>query len=109
MDCGKFYDLEAVIWQHGIPRCSCGGIIKPEVVLYEEGLDENVLRRSIKAISQAAVLIIGGTSLSVYPAAGLIRYYEGDKMVLINRSVTPYDREADLLITAGLGEVFSKL
>lgn len=109
MSCGKFYGLEAILQQRGIPRCSCGGIIKPDVVLYEEGLDEEVMSRALELISQAEVLIIGGTSLSVYPAAGLIRYYRGHKMVLINKSVTPYDRHADLLMAAGLGEIFSKL
>lgn len=109
MECGKFYDIKAVIESEGIPRCSCGGIIKPDVVLYEEGLDEQVMHDSVHFISDAEVLIIGGTSLSVYPAAGLLRYYHGDKLVLINKSVTPYDRDADLLINAGLGEVFSLL
>ncbi len=109
MSCGKFYGLEAILQQRGIPRCSCGGIIKPDVVLYEEGLDEEVMSRALELISQAEVMIIGGTSLSVYPAAGLIRYYRGHKMVLINKSVTPYDRHADLLMAAGLGEIFSKL
>jgi NAD-dependent deacetylase len=92
-----------------VPTCECGGIIKPDVVLYEEGLDDEVVSKAIYAIAEADILIIGGTSLSVYPASGLIRYYSKDKMVLINKSVTPYDREADLLINAGLGEIFSKL
>ena len=92
-----------------VPSSECGGIIKPDVVLYEEGLDDEVVSKAIYAIAEADILIIGGTSLSVYPASGLIRYYSKDKMVLINKSVTPYDREADLLINAGLGEIFSKL
>lgn len=109
MDCNKFYDLSAIIDCEGIPRCSCGGIIKPDVVLYEESLDENVMSESIHLIANADVLIVGGTSLSVYPAAGLIRFYRGNKLVLINKSVTPYDKDADLLIQNGLGEVFSLL
>lgn len=93
----------------GIPRCHCGGIIKPDVVLYEEGLDQDVLEGAIHAISQADVLIIGGTSLTVYPAAGLIRYYRGKKLVLINRDETPYDSEADLVIREPIGEVFGQI
>ncbi len=92
-----------------IPRCHCGGIIKPDVVLYEEGLDQDVLEGAIHAISQADVLIIGGTSLTVYPAAGLIRYYRGKKLVLINRDETPYDSEADLVIREPIGEVFGQI
>ena len=92
-----------------IPRCDCGGIIKPDVVLYEEGLDQDVLEGAIHAISQADVLIIGGTSLTVYPAAGLIRYYRGKKLVLINRDETPYDSEADLVIREPIGEVFGQI
>lgn len=92
-----------------IPRCDCGGIIKPDVVLYEEGLDQDVLEGAIHAISQADVLIIGGTSLTVYPAAGLIRYYRGKKLVLINRDETPYDGNADLVLHESLGDVFSQL
>ncbi len=109
MNCGKFYGPEAVFDVQGIPRCSCGGIIKPDVVLYEEGLDENTVGNAIDLISSADVLIIGGTSLAVYPAAGFIRYYRGDKLVLINMSQTAYDSDVDLLIHGGLGEVFSKL
>ena len=92
-----------------IPRCDCGGIIKPDVVLYEEGLDQDVLEGAIHTISQADVLIIGGTSLTVYPAAGLIRYYRGKKLVLINRDETPYDSEADLVIREPIGEVFGQI
>ena len=92
-----------------IPRCDCGGIIKPDVVLYEEGLDQDVLEGAIHAISQADVLIIGGPSLTVYPAAGLIRYYRGKKLVLINRDETPYDSEADLVIREPIGEVFGQI
>ena len=92
-----------------IPHCNCGGVIKPDVVLYEEALDEQVMKEAVELIKNAQILIIGGTSLSVYPAAGLIQYYQGDKLVLINKSVTPYDRDADLLMNAGLGEIFSQL
>ena len=107
--CGKFYGLEHILRTEGVPRCSCGGIIKPDVVLYEEGLDQDVLEGAIHAISQADVLIIGGTSLTVYPAAGLIRYYRGKKLVLINRDETPYDSEADLVIREPIGEVFGQI
>jgi NAD-dependent deacetylase len=93
----------------GIPLCSCGGVIKPEVVLYEEALNDDVIKESVELISKAEILIVGGTSLSVYPAAGLIRYYRGNRLVLINKSDTAYDREADLLINTKLGDVFSFL
>jgi NAD-dependent deacetylase len=109
MNCGRFYDIDQLIELSGVPKCSCGGTIKPDVVLYEEGLEENILSKAIQLISEADVLIIGGTSLTVYPAAGLIQYYKGKKLVLINKSVTPFDSKADLLIQAGLGEVFSIL
>ena len=92
-----------------MPRCDCGGVIRPDVVLYEEQLDEDVLRRSIDYIRNADVLIVGGTSLNVYPAAGLINYYRGNKLVLVNLSATPYDDEADLVIHEKLGEVFSRV
>ncbi|TAH69468.1 MAG: NAD-dependent protein deacylase [Anaerolineaceae bacterium] len=109
MNCHLFYNIDKIKEAKSIPSCECGGTIKPDVVLYEEGLDDIIVSKAIQSISKADVLIIGGTSLSVYPAAGLIRYYKGNKMALINKSVTPYDREADLLIQAGLGQVFSKL
>lgn len=109
MSCHCFYTIDKIKDAEGVPICECGGIVKPEVVLYEEGLDDTTVSKAINAISQAEVLIIGGTSLSVYPASGLIRYYNKNKMVLINRSVTPYDKEADILIQAGLGEVFSRI
>lgn len=105
--CNKFYGLEEVLKQEGIPLCSCGGTIKPDVVLYEEALNDQIMNEAVELIREAEILIIGGTSLSVYPAAGLIRYYSGSKLVLINKDVTAYDSEADLLINAGLGEVFS--
>lgn len=109
MKCGKFYGIEAVLNTHEVPTCTCGGIIKPDVVLYEEGLDEDTLNESVRYISNADMLIIGGTSLEVYPAAGLVQYYKGDRMVLINKSATPFDRYANLLLQNGLGEVFSQV
>lgn len=103
--CGKFYGLEAVLESEGVPGCTCGGIIKPDVVLYEEGLDQHTLQKAVYYISNADVLIIGGTSLTVYPAAGLIDYYGGKKLVLINKSVTPMDSRADLVISGPIGEI----
>ena len=105
MKCGKFHGLDEVLAQEGVPRCSCGGMIKPDVVLYEEGLDQDVIRGSIEAIRSADMLIIGGTSLTVYPAAGLIDYYRGKKLVLINRSATAVDGRADLVISDSIGKV----
>ena len=105
MRCGKFYPLEAVAEGEGVPRCACGGTIKPDVVLYEEPLDERVMEDAVKAISRADMLIIGGTSLAVYPAAGLIRYYRGKKLTLINKTPTPYDRQANLVIAGPIGEI----
>ncbi len=108
--CGAFYDARYMLESKGIPKCEkCGGIIKPDVVLYEEGLDDATMRGAIRAISHADVLIIGGTSLTVYPAAGLIDYYNGNKLVLINKSVTPMDSRADLLVQSPIGEIFSQL
>lgn len=109
MDCGGFYQVEDIKNGEGVPRCKCGGIIKPDVVLYEEGLDQNIISGSIRAIADADMLIIGGTSLAVYPAAGLLDYYNGNKLVLINKSVTPKDHMADLVIHEGLGKVFSQI
>ena len=108
--CRKPYP-EEYIEQCGdeVPRCSCGGVIRPDVVLYEEPLDEDVLERSVRYIRQADMLIIGGTSLNVYPAAGLINYYRGHKLVLVNRGVTPRDSEADLIVRGNIGEVFSQI
>ena len=103
--CGKFYGLEAVLESEGVPRCTCGGVIKPDVVLYEEGLDQHTLQKAVYYISNADVLIIGGTSLTVYPAAGLIDYYGGKKLVLINKSVTSMDSRADLVISGPIGEI----
>lgn len=105
--CGKFYGVEAVQNCKGVPRCSCGGVIKPDVVLYEEGLDNGVLSRSVSAIRHADVLMIGGTSLTVYPAAGLVQYYRGTKLVVINKS--SLGRGADLTITEPIGQVMAQL
>lgn len=107
--CRKFHDAEFVQNSDGIPRCSCGGIVKPDVVLYEEGLDEETIERSICAIMDADLLIVGGTSLTVYPAAGLINYYRGNRLVLINRDETPYDHRADLVFHQSLGSIFAQL
>lgn len=109
--CGKFYSQEDILNMDepdGIPRCSCGGTIKPDVVLYEESLDQEVLSRSVEYITRADMLIVGGTSLTVYPAAGLIDYYRGNRMVLINKTVTPMDSRADLVISGQLGEVLGE-
>lgn len=108
VSCGAFHGVEAVQNSAGVPRCRCGGIIKPDVVLYEEGLDEDVLSRSVAAIRQAEVLIIGGTSLTVYPAAGLVRYYRGNKLVVINRTALD-GAGADLTITEPIGAVMAQL
>lgn len=106
--CGKFYGLDAVIHADGVPKCDCGGIIKPDVVLYEEGLDQKVLQKAVSYIRHADVLIIGGTSLAVYPAAGLIDYYQGNKLVLINKSATARDAHADLVISRPIGQVLKE-
>ena len=107
--CGKFYDVSYIKHSQGVPRCTCGGRIKPDVVLYEEGLDEKTLYRAVEYIQEADVLIIAGTSLAVYPAAGLVRYYRGHKLVVINK--TPLDRGlgADLVITGAVGETLAQL
>ena len=107
--CGKFHDVNYVIESDNIPVCTCGGRVKPDVILYEEGLNENNLREAIKLISEADILIVGGTSLGVYPAAGLIDYYKGNKLVLINKSATSYDKRADLLINDSVGKVFQQV
>ena len=107
--CRKFHSAEFVKNAKDIPLCDCGGIVKPDVVLYEEQLNSRTMSAAIRAISKADLLIVGGTSLTVYPAAGLIRYYRGDRLVLINRDKTPYDREADLVFHEGLGEIFGQL
>ena len=107
--CGKFYLAEFVKESEGIPRCSCGGIVKPDVVLYEEGLDQDTITKSVMAIRQADLMIVAGTSLTVYPAAGLVNYYRGNRLVLINRDETPYDSQADLVFHDSLGEIFTQL
>ena len=107
--CGKFYGLDYILSTEGVPRCACGGIVKPDVVLYEEGLDQRTLEDSVMYLSRADMLIIGGTSLNVYPAAGLIRYYRGHKLVLINRSPVARDLAADLVITDPIGETLAQL
>lgn len=107
MECNKFYGLEYVKKSKGVPRCSCGGIIKPDVVLYEEALDSDVLTEALEHIVKADMLIVGGTSLQVYPAAGLINYYRGNRLVLINKSSTPYDGFADLVINDSIGRVLA--
>ena len=109
MRCRKPYDVRDIAAGHGIPKCSCGGMIKPDVVLYEESLDNYTINKSVEYISSADILIIGGTSLAVYPAASLINYYRGNKLVLVNKTSTPADRRADLVIHAPIGEVFSQL
>ena len=110
MKCGKFFGPEYIKQAEGVPHCDkCGGMIKPDVVLYEEGLDNDTVSGAVRAISEADMLIIGGTSLVVYPAAGLIDYYRGNKLVLINKSSTPRDNAADLVINDKIGEVFSVL
>lgn len=108
--CGKFYDVDYIMNSDDVPTCSeCGGIVKPDVVLYEESLDTDTLYKAINYINKADLLIVGGTSLSVYPAAGLIQYYQGDKLVIINRSITQYDSRANLIINRNIGEVFKKV
>ncbi|MDR0222734.1 MAG: NAD-dependent protein deacylase [Oscillospiraceae bacterium] len=109
MECGAAHDIGAVINAAGVPRCECGGVIKPDVVLYEEQLDYNVTIKAKRLISEADVLIVGGTSLAVYPAAGFIDYYTGGKLVLINKSETPYDGKADLVIRESIGEVLASV
>ena len=107
--CGKFYDAQYILHSDRIPVCECGGSIKPDVVLYEEGLDQKTLTDSIRYISEADVLIVGGTSLAVYPAAGLLDYYKGNKLVLVNKTPTPKDSMADLIVQGSIGEIFSGL
>lgn len=108
MNCQKFYGLKDILPQKGIPKCSCGGTIKPDVVLYEEGLDQEVLSQAVYEISHCDTLIVGGTSLVVYPAAGLLQYFRGRHLVLINRDATPYDDRADLVIRDSIGRTLSE-
>ena len=107
--CGKFYGLDYILKTQGVPRCDCGGIVKPDVVLYEESLDQDLLSRALRYIAEADMLIIGGTSLNVYPAAGLIQYYSGQKLVLINKGAVARDLTADLVLTDPIGEVLGQL
>ncbi len=107
MRCGKFYSLDDMLHSEGVPKCSCGGTIKPDVVLYEEGLDDDTINHAVRRIREADMLIIGGTSLTVYPAAGLVHYYRGNKLVLINKSATGLDEDANLVIKEPIGEVLS--
>lgn len=111
-ECGKFFDARYILEAEDVPKCDivgCGGFVKPDVVLYEEGLCDETIRKSIEYIRNADVLIVGGTSLAVYPAAGLIDYYRGNKLILINKSATPKDSMADYIYQGSLGEVFSRL
>lgn len=107
--CGRSWSVEDVKNSTGVPTCTCGGIIKPDVVLYEEGLDDHTVQSALKDIMEADMLIIGGTSLAVYPAASLVTYYQGHRLVLINKSPTPYDSHADLVIAQPIGQVFSQI
>lgn len=107
--CSAFYDAEYILHSEGVPACTCGGSIKPDVVLYEEGLNQKTLTDAVRYISQADVLIVGGTSLAVYPAAGLLDYYNGNKLVLVNKTPTPRDSIADLIVQGSIGEIFSQL
>ena len=107
--CGKFHSAEFIKNSEGVPKCDCGGTVKPDVVLYEEGLDQDTIEKAVSAIYSADLLIVAGTSLTVYPAAGLINYYRGNRLVLINRDETPYDRHADLVFHESLGKIFEQL
>ena len=107
--CGAFYDAEHILHSEGVPSCTCGGSIKPDVVLYEEGLDQKTLSDAVHYISEADVLIVGGTSLAVYPAAGLLDYYRGNKLVLVNKTPTPRDSIANLIVQGSIGEIFLQL
>ncbi len=109
VSCGKFYSSEFVKNAPGVPKCTCGGTVKPDVVLYEESLDADTVEKSVNAIRDADLLIVAGTSLTVYPAAGLVNYYRGNRLVLINRDETPYDSQADLVFRDALGNIFSQL
>ncbi len=107
--CRKFYPAEFVKDASGVPKCTCGGTVKPDVVLYEESLDQDTIEKSVLALRRADLLIVAGTSLTVYPAAGFINYYRGDRLVLINRDATPYDSQADLVFHQSLGDIFANL
>ncbi|QUH21331.1 NAD-dependent protein deacylase [Alkaliphilus sp. B6464] len=107
--CNKFYDIEYVINSRDIPACSCGGVIKPYVVLYGEQLDDNIISKTIDSISKADTLIVGGTSLTVYPASSFLKYFKGKNLVLINKTPTPWDKEANMVIDANISDVFKKV
>ncbi len=109
MRCGRFYDAQSILRSEGVPHCDCGGIIKPDVVLYEEGLDQRTLQGAVDVIADADMLIVGGTSLAVYPAAGLVDFYTGNRLVLINRDETPLDGRADLVLHGKIGEIMAQL
>ena len=109
MKCHKFYDAKYVFESTGIPKCECGGIIKPDVVLYEEGLNDEIINNSVRSIQEADFMIVAGTSLTVQPASGLINFFKGRNLVLINRDATPYDRIANLVINESLGDVFKEI
>lgn len=109
MKCGKFHSAEFIKESEGVPRCTCGGMVKPDVVLYEEPLNQDTIEHAVTAIYHADLLIVGGTSLTVYPAAGFLEYYRGNRLVLINRDETPYDRRADLVFHESLGRIFAQL
>ena len=109
MECGKYYDMEYIMNSTGVPKCDCGGTVKPDVVLYEEGLDSGIMEESITRISEADCLIIAGTSLTVYPAAGMVRYFRGKHLVLINRDPTPMDDMCELVLHDKVGEVLSQI
>ena len=109
MKCTKFYGPEYIFNSTGVPKCECGGIIKPDVVLYEEGLDDNIMMKSINAIRNADLMIVAGTSLTVQPASSLINYFKGKNLVLINKDSTPYDKVANLVINSSLGTVFKEI
>lgn len=110
MKCRKFFELDYILKSDDIPYCDeCNGVVKPDVVLYEEGLDMDIVDRAVNSIANADVLIVGGTSLTVYPAAGLIKYYQGDKLVLLNKSETPFDSQADLIIREKIGETLKQV
>ena len=107
--CGRFFDADFIKKSQGVPRCDCGGIVKPDVVLYEESLDGDVISRAVEALENADLLIVGGTSLAVYPAAGLIQYFGGRRIVLINRDPTPYDGRAGLILREPIGQVLGSV
>lgn len=109
MKCGRAYSMEEILHSQGVPRCACGGVIKPDVVLYEEQLNMGTMQGAVEDMRGADLLIVGGTSLAVYPAAGLIDYYRGRRLVLINKSSTPYDGRADLIISAPIGQVLDQI